>query len=293
MKITALKKIYKPNNPVFLDYHFETLASFLITPRHETKKEEIPCWSPATFSNIPLKNDNVVGVSCAVFDIDDGAKWDTHHLFDRFQYIAHTSFSHTEKEHKWRLVIPFDVPVPSHLWEGAWMQCKRLFFETTGKTIDEKCKDARRFYFLGAKKNGYNVHVNPIGQTFSIDFEKCIQYKDEIKRQEKEKLERMKKRYNAIQNLPQYAQDPKESLWLKLSTDSSYRDELGRKIGGKNSGGANPRMIGWNCPSCGRDDATYYYIEPLGNKTTAQCGHLSSCGQWWTLFTLGRTFGAC
>ena len=294
MKITALEKIYNPSKPIKLDYDFESLGKFICKKRNISKKEEVPCWSPATFSQVPLKNDNVVEVSCAVFDIDDGAKWDTHLQFDKYKYIAHTSFSHTGFNHKWRLVIPFTKPVPSHLWEGAWMQCKRLFFETTGKAIDEKCKDARRFYFLGNETTqSLFEHTINDGMTFSIDFDKCVKYKEEIKKREKEKLERLKKRYNAIQNLPQYAQDPKESLSLKLSTDATYRESLGRKIGGRNSGGGNPRMIGWNCPSCGRSDATYYYVEPLGNKTTAQCGHMNSCGQWWTLFQLGRSFGVC
>jgi hypothetical protein len=112
-----------------------------------------------------------------------------------------------------------------------------------------------------------------------------------LEHEQKEKIERMKRRYNAIQSLPAYMQNPKESLALKLATDAHYREQLGIKIGGKNSGGANPRMIGWSCPSCGRNDATYFYINPLGNRTTAQCGHMNSCGEWFSLFQLGRDKG--
>ena len=248
----------------------------------------------------------MVEISCAVFDIDEGLKFEVHKYFKEYKYIAHTSFSHSDKLHKWRLVIPFTKPVPSHLWEGAWMQCKRFFFEMTGKPMDEKCKDARRFYFVGAGEpimgtnpkeyvNGFDeylVHVN-YGQTMSIDFQKCENYKAQLEQEQKDKIERMKRRYNAIQSLPQYMQNPKESLHLKLSTDSSYREQLGIKIGGRNSGGTNPRMTGWECPSCGRNDATYFYIHPQGNKLSAQCGHMNSCGQWFTLFQLGRNKGIC
>ncbi len=303
-KITALQKIYKPNSPVFLDYSFEKLAQFIITPRDNKEKIEIPAWSPAIFKGGKLTNDNVVEISCAVFDIDEGLKWDTHKDFKKYQYIAHTSSSHSDTLHKWRLVIPFTKPVPSHLWEGAWLQCKRFFFEHTGKVMDEKCKDARRFYFVGAGVpvmgtnpmeyvNGwdpYLVHVN-YGESLSIDFQQCENYKAQLEQEQKDKIERMKRRYNAIQSLPQYMQNPKESLALKLATDAHYREQLGIKIGAKNSGGANPRMIGWACPSCGRSDATYFYIHPLGNRTTAQCGHMNSCGDWFGLFKLGRDKG--
>lgn len=292
MKITALRKIYKPKEPIFVNYNIEKLSEFITKPRKETHKDELPSWSPATFSQIPLVNDNVVEVSCGVFDIDDGVSWDSHVLFSEYQYIAHTSFSHTKEHHKWRLIIPFEKPIPVDLWMGAWTQCKRLFFETTGKPMDEKCKDARRFYFMGAENGNYWSHTND-GKLLSIDFQKCQEYNEHIKQEEAQRLEKMKQRYEAIQRLPEYLQNPKESLALKLATDSQYRQELGNKIGGKSSGGANPRIIGWNCPCCGRNDATYYYINPLGNKTTAQCGHLNSCGQWWTLFQLGRTFGVC
>ena len=101
------------------------------------------------------------------------------------------------------------------------------------------------------------------GESLSIDFQQCENYKAQLEQEQKDKIERMKRRYNAIQSLPAYMRNPKESLALKLATDAHYREQLGIKIGAKNSGGANPRMIGWSCPSCGRSDATYLY-KPIG-----------------------------
>ena len=305
-KITALRKIYKPKDSFRLQYSFENLAEFITTPRNIKEKIELPCWSPATFKGTKLTNDNVLEVSCAVFDIDEGLKFSTHEKFKDYQYIAHTSSSHCDTLHKWRLVIPFTKPIPSNLWDGAWMQCKRFFFERTGKVMDEKCKDARRFYFVAAGEpvygsgekcyvNGRDEYFSHIyeGKPFSIDLEKCKKYKVQLEKEQKDKIERMKKRYHAIQSLPAYMQNPKESLALKLATDAHYREQLGYKIGGKNSGGANPRMIGWTCPSCGRNDATFFYVHPMGNRTTAQCGHMNSCGEWFNLFQLGRNKGVC
>ena len=81
----------------------------------------------------------------------------------------------------------------------------------------------------------YLVHVN-YGESLSIDFQQCENYKAQLEHEQKEKIERMKRRYNAIQTLPAYIQNPKESLALKLATDEHYREQLGHKIGGKEAG---------------------------------------------------------
>tara|TARA_B100000902_G_scaffold398816_1_gene467024 strand:- start:2844 stop:3740 length:897 start_codon:yes stop_codon:yes gene_type:complete len=295
--ITALRKIYNTKNWIQLDYSWEQLAAFITNPRKLTKKEELPAFSPAMFSQ-GLKNCHVQKVSLAVFDIDEGLDFGYHRAFQDYRYIAYTSFSHSEKKHKWRLVIPFSEPVGcfanSDKWEAAWMQCKKMFFEHTGRIMDEQCKDARRFYFLPNTGSKYHVNIPSSGDgLFSIDFEAVTKYVEDKKKEQMEKLERMRNRAKSIENMPYYLQDPKEHLSIKLATEESYRVELGKKIQGRSTGGNNPRIVGWKCPNCGKSDATYFYVSPLGNRTSAQCGHLNSCGHWWTLFGLGRLFGVC
>jgi len=295
--ITALRKIYQTNDPITLEYNFETLAKFLTTPRSTNEKKELPAFSPATFLG-GLKNHNVKSISLAVFDIDEGLDFGYHRAFQDFRYIAYTSFSHSDKKHKWRLIIPFSSPVvrtqENDYWEAAWMQSKRMFHEYTGRTIDEQCKDPRRFYFLGNEGMKSHINIPSSGDgLFSINYKEAEAYNKNKMEQEVERLERLRRRAQAIENMPHYLQDPKEHLSIKLATDESYRVELGNKIQGKNSGGSNPRIIGWKCPNCGRSDATYFYVSPLGNRSSAQCGHMNSCGMWWSLFQLGRLFGVC
>ena len=299
--ITALRKIYNTKNPIPLEYSFKQLATFLTIPRKEDKKEELPAFSPAMFDQ-GLKNSHVQKVSLAVFDIDEGLDFGYHRAFQDFKYIAYTSFSHTEKKHKWRLIIPFAEPVgcfyrekhQSDIWEGAWMQCKKMFFEHTGRTMDEQCKDARRFYFLPNTGSKSHVNIPSTGDgLFSIDFDIAAKYVEDKEKESLARIQRMRNRAKSIENMPYYLQDPKEHLSIKLATEESYRVELGKKIQGRNTGGMNPRIVGWKCPNCGKSDATYFYVSPLGNRTSAQCGHLNSCGHWWTLFGLGRLFGVC
>ena len=296
--ITALRKIYNTQNPIQMEYSFEQLAKFLTMPRSIDKKEELPAFSPAMFFKRGLKNSDVMAVSLAVFDIDEGLDFGYHRAFQDFKYIAYTSFSHSNKKHKWRLVIPFAKPVETFenvdYWAGAWMQCKKMFFEYTGRTMDEQCKDPRRFYFLPNTGSQFHINIPEDGDgLFSIDFDVAHKYVEEKKKEQMEKLERMRKRAKAIENMPYYLQDPKEHLSIKLATEESYRIELGNKIQGKNSGGSNPRIVGWKCPNCGRSDATYFYVSPVANSSWANCGHMNSCGQRWSLFTLGRLFGVC
>jgi len=297
MYITALEQVTKTKKPYFLDYNFKTLAEFLTIERTVPSKKKIPVWSPASFrSKTSLTNDNVDYVSCAVFDVDDGTPFDSHLAFDRFQYIAHTTFSHTKKKNKWRLIIPFENPVPARLWEPAWLQCKEIFEEITTQKIDEACKDARRFYYVSAKtKEGlFEYHINNSGQSLIVDFEKCNQFLKKRKQEQQKRIEIMKRRASEIRNLPHYAQDPREELVLQLSIDYNARYELGSRIGGRPSTGSNKRMVGWSCPNCGKSDATYFYIDPLNNPPMAFCGHLNNCkfGRW-TLFQLGRLKGIC
>ena len=160
--------------------------------------------------------------------------------------------------------------------------------------MDEQCKDARRFYFLPNTGSKSHVNIPSSGDgLFSIDFDIAAKYVKDKEKESLARLQRMRNRAKSIENMPYYLQDPKEHLSIKLATEESYRVELGKKIQGRNTGGMNPRIVGWKCPNCGKSDATYFYVSPLGNRTSAQCGHLNSCGHWWTLFGLGRLFGVC
>lgn len=294
--ITALRKIYNTEKPIQMEYSFSQLAKFLTMPRKEKKKKELPVFSPAVFHKRGLKNNDVISVQLAVFDIDEGLDFGYHRAFQEYKYVAYTSFSHSPTKHKWRLIIPFAVPVDTFenhkYWNGAWMQCKKMFFEHTGRTIDEQCKDPRRFYYLPNTGSKSHINIPSSGNgLFSIDFQKAYEYLENQKKEQLQKLERLRNRAKAIENMPYYLQDPKEHLSIKLNTEEIYREELGKKIGGRNSGGSNPRIIGWKCPNCTRSDATYFYVSPLGNNIGAKCGHLNSCGMSWSLFQLGRLFG--
>lgn len=300
--ITALPKIYKPDEVHVLQYTWEKLAQFITQPRKISSKKELPVWSPTSFEvNKRPTNDTAMFVSLAVIDVDDGTPYKFHQKFDDFQYIAHTTSSHRDDHHKWRLIIPFSQPVDVDrkdididIWKYVWKQIRRLWEKRTGKKMDESCKDSRRFYYLPQFSYTYLFDVNSKGQTFFVDEDEIQQMYEEEQLERMERLERLEQRRNEMKNRPMYLRNESEELRINLIVDKSYRETMCHKIGGKIVGtGPNRRAEGWSCPSCHRTDATYYYIETQFHRSTAQCGHMNSCGQWWTLFDLGREKGVC
>jgi hypothetical protein len=84
---------------------------------------------------------NVVSLGAAVFDFDHVTPdWS---LLDPYEYVAHTSFSHTEDDPRWRVIVPFATPVPVDEWAEAWGRAHLWL----GPSADPSCRNASRAYF--------------------------------------------------------------------------------------------------------------------------------------------------
>ena len=302
-KITAIRKAYKPDANIRLEYSWEQLVGFITHPRPITIKKDLPLWSPARFnSRTKLTNEKVDAVSLAVFDIDEGVPFECHQCFGEYQYIAHTSFSHTPNEHKWRLIIPFEVPIPRHLWTFVWGRLHKFFQDTTGREMDVACKDARRFYYLPNKGENYQYFVNDTGRTLGYDLEtleRDYRFHKERERELKEERRREKER---LADVPEYTRDYKKEFMDDLRFERHWRESLGQRIGAKIT---TDRAVNFTCPSCGRKDATFFYLEPVimwdengeaySVNHQAYCFHKESCGHGrarkWTLWGLAREMG--
>lgn len=298
--ITALRRIYETNNPYHLQYSFTQLANFLKIPRKGIKTDKkctIPAWSPALFDGNGTRNENVLQVSCMVFDIDDGLQFEEHHVFHSFQYIAYTSPSHSVLNHRWRLVIPLDEPIPAKYWGAVWESMIQVFEKKTnslyngGKVLDKSCKDARRFYFLGKENKQFEYYINETGLTFWVNQEQIIKKQKEQQRKREEFLKEQRKRLIQLENRPIRNRDSTQEMRMNLNLKSDYRRILAERLGAKITGGSNPRAVGWECPQCHRNDCTFFYIYPENNKLSAFCNHRNSCGMVLSLFELGRIRG--
>lgn len=297
-KITALERVYNVHEPYFLNYSFSQLAKFLSTPREGIKTDKtctIPAFSPASFKG-PLKSEFVTEISCMVYDVDDGLYFHEHEKFKNFQYIAYTSPSHSSDHHKWRLVLPFEDPIPAKYWPWVWDYMIDYFERKVncllnGGDIDKKCKDPRRFYFLGKKSKWFDFHVNDSGYNFWVNMEEIRNLKEQQEEAQRKAMAAQRAKLREASKKPSRNRDAYNELRMNLNINIDYRRILAQRIGGRITNGTNPRVVGWECPLCHRNDCTFYYLNPLGNKIGAFCNHRNSCGMMMGLFELGRIKG--
>lgn len=297
--ITALRRVTHTHDPHFLNLSFEQLAKTLTKPRDGIKTSKystIPAWSPASFRG-GLCSEHVTHISCMVYDIDDGLMFEEHENFHHWQYIAYTSPSNTWAHHKWRLVIPFEEPIPAKYWKWVWQFMSRQFQKYTnsllnGGKIDESCKDPRRFYFFGKKNEFFQSHINNTGYNYWVNMPEIIAQKEQEEADKKRFLAEQAKKLRQMTNRPIRNRDAYQELKMNLNLNPSYRETLASRLGAKITGGANPRAIGWRCPTCNRDDATFFYINTGTNKLSAFCNHRNSCSMTGiSLYELGCVRG--
>ena len=119
----------------------------------EEDKNRLPGWSPATFRGNHRALPDVEHVGSLVLDYDDGATTlpDAIAAWDTTAYAV-TSWRHTPKHPKFRVIVPYtrSVSRPEHDLIWAWAKAK---LSALGQTIDDKCGDASRFWYWPSKRN--------------------------------------------------------------------------------------------------------------------------------------------
>ena len=149
-----------------------------------------------------------------------------------------------------------------------------------GNEIDEVCKDVSRAYFIsyGEGNPNYWSDWSPGKAVSFLELAK-MDLQEELERRNQEELERKiqaKKeenyRVNRLRNFSHT--DWKKVLYDNLRDDPGYRLTLATNLGCKIQSG---RAEGFNCPECGRNDATFFYLSPIP-YSSGFCGHRNSCG---------------
>jgi len=103
---------------------------------------------------------------------------------------------------------------------------------------------------------------------------------EELERRNQEELEKkiqLQKRANWVKNRRKAHHSHtnwKKVLYDNLRDDPDYRATLAHNLGCKITSG---RAEGFNCPVCGRNDATFFYLSPIP-YSSGFCGHKNSCG---------------
>lgn len=120
------------------------IAEMLLTPRKFMGRENHPGWSPAEFDPPIRALENVQRVSMLCLDYDGGEDLATTIAkFAKYEGLYHTTRSHREDAHRFRVVLRLDRPVTPKEFAKLW----RSFHKEAGN-IDEKPKDPSRFWYM-------------------------------------------------------------------------------------------------------------------------------------------------
>lgn len=267
---------------------WEKLAQTLTHPRPIVEKKKQQLWSPTTFSIDGRKKSNALWTDLLVFDVDENN--DYGEVKKQLQdlgvaFIMHTTNSHTTSLHKFRVILALEEQVDHNsqeleLWPFYYSRAIEYWKKNIGNEIDEVCKDVSRAYFIsyGEGNPNYWSDWSPGKAVSFLELAK-MDLQEELERRNQEELEKKiqaKKeenyRVNRLRNFSHT--DWKKVLYDNLRDDPGYRLTLATNLGCKIQSG---RAEGFNCPECGRNDATFFYLSPIP-YSSGFCGHRNSCG---------------
>jgi putative DNA primase/helicase len=124
---------------------WEQVAELLCKRDVRTNKDG-KAFTPAFYKKGTTRaKENVMGVSMAVADIDDGVALDTlKPAIASLSWAAYSSHSHTAGHPKFRIVFPLQRDCSPAKWPTAWAGLNALL----KGHCDPACKDVSRLYFL-------------------------------------------------------------------------------------------------------------------------------------------------
>lgn len=127
-----------------------------ITTRNLTDKRRLPMWSPVKLFPLRRAKVNVKSISCLVLDYDDGTLVeDALERWSPWYCILHTSWSHTEDHHRFRVILPLQRDVTPEEYPALWRWAEMH----SGREVDKKCKDSSRAYAVPAVDADDAEHV--------------------------------------------------------------------------------------------------------------------------------------
>ena len=303
-KITLIKDVRKPNELLEMEYDLETLYKFLTKERAPVEKVKQVAWSPCVFiEGTKRANKNAIEVSLMVLDIDAYYTYreiKTALEENDLKYIMHMTSSAKSGKDKFRVVLPMSRPIPAEEWKFHYYGMLDWFRDNLqipiaakrgvihdGRdvaSIDTCTIDPARAYFAGYRTQWFDAHLCTEGEIVDWDqyAERArLRIETKIEKQKIEALERKKRAESHLKNLegrrPSYS-DRRKYVYDMLKTQRDWRERLAQRLGCRIVYTATgDRAERFTCPNCNRRDATYFYLDPYVNASSARCGHLKSC----------------
>ena len=123
--------------------------------RHRTdysEKNSCEAFSPTSYRpGQTRRKENAQFLHFGVLDLDhitEGQLGEISNKLDELSlaYMSYTTWSHTPADPCYRILFPFDKPVPASQWQDFFPRLRGLF----GNISDEKCSDESRLYYVPA-----------------------------------------------------------------------------------------------------------------------------------------------
>ncbi len=132
----------------------EFVETFVAQPEMVRFKESVAGFSLASFEGDRRTLSRVEQVHALTLDFDQG---DTTveqalHLLPEVRGVTYTTFSHTPKHPKLRVIYPFSRPVDASEYERIWLWIADKI--GTKHVLDEAARDASRFWYLPSHRPG-------------------------------------------------------------------------------------------------------------------------------------------
>lgn len=253
------------------------LIEYLLEPiRGCDEKGKLPLWSPTTFkANSRRSRTTAECINMLVYDCDDCVwPFDVWRLFaaQGVTTLAHTSWSHTPKKHKYRIILPLKYPIPAGDWDRAHRAAYQYYQATLGPESEPDIKalkdTARVYYRYAIPRNTPNIYLSShstghhIGDLLELDYQHI----------------KIPKRINTR---PKSYRDGSVNVRDSIE-DLAVRERITSHLGAQVIGNEARRIT---CPNCGR--ASVHFSLDLSMPNTTKwpvCNHRNSCG-WYGNFT--------
>jgi len=272
-----------------------------------------PLWSPVEMAAGKRKSvaADIAWVHCLVMDYDGGTTIeDARARWEPWEYVLHTSWSHTQGHHKLRVILPLIDPMPGDRWREIYTEVLSWDAERSGMAeedaaaaglrADTACKDPSRMYYVPAlgvlgSLDGHSAIWH--GSDDSEDARPWLCLADMLKRAKRrqEAAEERKARHRAevarrTRERVGSGAEAEREVRRRLLEDGRARAALGPLLGGAEWAGSKEVMYRHiACPGCSRG-SVWYIVEPKDLRR-ARCNHRDSCGWEGHLWELAALHG--
>ena len=135
----------KARHPQPYAHDWSALRQRLLQHEERSDKYAGDLYSPVTYAEGTTRgNANVLTVNALVIDLDGEALETALPKLTDLEWVAYTTYSHSDTDPHWHLVLPLEHPVPADEWEAVWSHTHQRL----GLVGDPACKDPARIFFL-------------------------------------------------------------------------------------------------------------------------------------------------